>query len=153
MLLNKGQWFGKGSLLVEGASLGDDVQLDLEITEDEGGITLSGQLLGDFEGNVSIRVAADEVGTYIIDARVAAVALDGIAKLESEPNLALLWNEGQTQSVTVALFNTANGIGCRGFWHEGGKTRTWEILFRLKQQVVGDSAAGSNVISLSHRRR
>ena len=132
MILNKGMWFGKGSLLVEGASRGDDVQVDLDITEDDGGMTLSGQLGGDFVGNVSIRVAPDEVGTYIIDARIAAVALDGVAKLESEPNLGLLWNEGQTQSVSVTLFATSNGIGCRGFWHEGGKTRTWEILFRLK---------------------
>ena len=149
MILNKGHWYGNGSLLVEGASLGEDVQVDLEITEDSGGMTLAGRLLGDLDGDVSIRVAPDEVGTYVIDARVAAVALDGIAKLESEPNLALLWNEGQTQSVSVALFNTANGIGCRGFWHEGGRTRTWEILFKLKQQVVG----GDNVVSLRRRRR
>ena len=149
MILNKGLWFGKGSLLVEGASLGDEVQVDLDITDDEGGMTLSGQLGGDFSGNVSIRVAPDEVGTYIIDARIAAVALDGVAKLESEPNLGLLWNAGQTQSVSVTLFATANGIGCRGFWHEGGKTRTWEILFKLKQQVVG----GDNVVSLARRRR
>lgn len=149
MILNKGHWYGTGSLLVEGASLGEDVQVDLEITEDSGGMTLAGRLLGDFEGDVSIRVAPDEVGTYVIDARVAAVALDGIAKLESEPNLCLLWNEGQTQSVSVALFVTGNGIGCRGFWHEGGRTRTWEILFKLKQQVVG----GDNVVSLARRRR
>ncbi len=149
MILQKGHWFGKGSLLVEGASLGDDVEVDLEITEDTGGLTLAGRLLGDLAGEVSIRVAPDEVGTYVIDARIGPVALDGIAKLESEPNLGLLWNEGQTQSVSVALFNTANGIGCRGFWHEGGRTRTWEVLFKLKQQVVG----GDNVVSLSRRRR
>jgi len=148
LILTKGQWFGKGSLLVEGASLGESVEVDLNISEDEGGMTLSGRLLGEFTGEVSIRVAPDEVGTYVIDAHVAAVVLDGVAKLESEPNLGLLWNEGQTQSVSVALFNTANGIGCRGFWHEGGRTRTWEILFRLKQHVVG----GDNVVSLRRRR-
>jgi hypothetical protein len=148
VLLTKGAWFGKGSLLVEGASLGEAIELDLTISEDEGGMTLSGRLLGDFTGEVSIRVAPDEVGTYVIDARVAAVALDGVAKLESEPNLGLLWNEGQTQSVSVALFNTGNGIGCRGFWHEGGRTRTWEILIKLKQHVVG----GDNVVSLRRRR-
>jgi len=146
--LTKGAWYGKGSLLVEGASLGDAIELDLVISEDEGGMTLSGRLLGDFAGEVSIRVAPDEVGTYVIDARVGAVALDGVAKLESEPNLGLLWNQGQTQSVSSALFNTSNGIGCRGFWHEGGKTRTWEILFKLKQDVVG----GDNVVSLRRRR-
>ena len=143
MLLNKGHWLGRGKLLVEGASLGEEVQVDLQVAEDTGGMTLSGQLQGDFTGDVSIRVAPDEVGTYVIDARVAGVALDGIAKLESEPNLGLLWNEGQTQSVSVALFATSGGIGCRGFWHEGGRTRTWEVLFKLKQQVVGGDNGSS----------
>ncbi|MEM9623739.1 MAG: hypothetical protein AAF993_18990 [Pseudomonadota bacterium] len=147
MILKKGHWFGKGKLLVEGASLGEEVEVDMQVSEDDSGFTLDGRLSGDFTGDVSIRVAPDEVGTYIVDAHVAAVALDGVGKLESEPNLLLLWNEGQTQSVSVALFMTANGIGCRGFWQEAGKTRTWEILFRLKQQVVG----GSNVVSLRRR--
>ena len=148
MILNKGHFIGRGKLLVEGASLGEDVEVDLNVTEDEHGYTLSGSLGGDFSGNVSIRVAPDEVGTYVVDARVAAVALDGRAKLESEPNLVLLWNEGQTQSVSLALFPTSGGVGCRGFLQERGKTRTWEILFKLKQQVVG----GSNVVSLRRRR-
>lgn len=149
MLLKKGNWLGRGKLLVEGASLGEEVQMDLQVSEDEGGFTVSGQLEKDFSGVVSIRVAPDEVGTYVIDARVAGVALDGIGKLESEPNLCLLWNEGQTQSVSVTLWSTNGGIACRGFWHEAGKTRTWEVLFKLKQQVVG----GDNVVSLARRRR
>jgi hypothetical protein len=149
MILTKGQWYGKGKLLVEGASLGESVEIDLQIAQDDSGMTLSGQLLADFSGEVSIRVAPDEVGTYIIDARVASIALDGIAKLESEPNLSLLWNAGHTQSVTTTLFRLPNGIGCRGFWHEGGKTRTWEIMFQLKQQVVG----GDNVVTFGRRRR
>ena len=148
MMLNRGQWLGKGSLLVEGASLGDSVEVDLTITDDDAGLTLSGDLSGDLSGAVSIRVAPDEVGTYVVDARLAGLALDGIAKLESEPNLALLWNEGHTQSASVTLFQAGGGIGCRGFWHEAGKTRTWEILFKPKQQVVG----GDNVVSLRRRR-
>lgn len=149
MILGKGSWLGSGSLLVEGASLGEAVSLDLTITEDVSGITIEGALEGEFSGNVSIRVAPDEVGTYIIDARIANIALDGRAKLESEPHLAILWNEGQTQSATAALFATRNGVGCRGFWQEGGGTKTWEVLFKLKQQVLG----GGNVISLNRRRR
>jgi hypothetical protein len=47
----------------------------------------------------------DENGTYVLDARVGSFALDGIAKLESEPNVCLLWNEGQTQSATVNLLS------------------------------------------------
>ncbi len=149
MILGKGQWLGSGSLLVEGASLGEDVEIDLTVSEDDTGITLEGNLSGKFKGAISIRVAPDEVGTYIIDARVADIALDGRAKLESEPHLAILWNEGQTQSVAASLFRTKEGIGFRGFWQEGGKTLTWEIQFKLKQQVLG----GGNVVSLANRRR
>ena len=149
MLLSKGQWLGEGSVLVGGASLGDDVQVSLDITQDEGGLTLAGTLGGDYKGDVSIRIAPDEVGTYVIDARVAGAALDGIGKLESAPNLCLVWNEGHTQSGSVALFNVSGGLGCRGFLHEGAHTLTWEILFKLKQQVVG----GDNVVSLARRRR
>jgi hypothetical protein len=79
---------------------------------------------------------------------VGSFALDGIAKLESEPNVCLLWNQGQTQSATVSLFVVDTGIGCRGFLREADKIVTWEILFRPTQQVVG----GDNVVSLMRRR-
>jgi len=134
--------------LVEGASLGETVEVDLEISQDQAGITLTGQLQGDVTGKLSIRIAPNDVGTYIIDARLAGLVLDGIAKLESEPNLCLLWNEGHTQSASVSLFPIGGGVGCRGFWYEGGSTRTWEILFKLKQQIVG----GANVVSIRRPR-
>jgi hypothetical protein len=153
LILGKGKWLGSGKLLVEGTSIGESVEVDLDITDDDSGMTLEGRLGGEFDGAISIRVAPDDVGTYVIDARIAAVALDGRAKLESEPNLGLLWNEGQTQSVSVAFFRTNNGIACRGFWQELGKSRTWEILFKLKQDVIGSSVGGSNVVSLANRRR
>lgn len=149
MILGKGNWLGTGSLLVEGASLGESLGMELTVTEDDAGMTIDGQLEGEYSGRISIRVAPDEVGTYIIDARVAELAMDGRAKLESEPHLALMWNAGHTQSAAVSLFRTRDGVGCRGFWQEGGKTRTWEILLKLKQQVIG----GDNVVSLSKRRR
>ena len=148
MLLSKGQWIGTGSLLVEGQSLGASIEVELAVVDDDAGITLDGQLEGEFSGQVSIRVAPDEVGTYIIDARVAGLALDGRAKLESEPHLTLLWNEAGTQSASATLFATRDGVGCRGFWREGGQSKTWEILFKLKQQVIG----GDNVVSLRRRR-
>lgn len=147
MILKPGDWFGKGKVLVEGASLGESVEVDLKVTEDHGGLTLEGRLLADFSGDVSIRVAPDEVGTYVLDVRVGVYALDGLAKLESEPNLALLWHEGGTANASVALFPTRNGVGCRGFLREGERTSTWEILFRPKQQVVG----GDNVVTLRRR--
>ena len=148
MLIRKGLWSAKGSVVYEGSSLGVPVEVDLEVVEDNDGITLTGSLAGAAQGNVSIRIGADENGTYVLDARVGSFALDGIAKLESEPNVCLLWNEGQTQSATVNLFVVDTGIGCRGFFREAGKIVTWEILFRPTQQVV----SGDNVVSLMRRR-
>ena len=149
MILNKGLWYGKGSVLVENASLGESVEVDIEVTEDEEGYTILGSLLDSYTGEVSIRVAPNDVGTYSVDARVAGVALDGIGKLESEPNLILLWNEGQTLSVSAAMFMAGNGIGCRGFLRENNRTLTWEMLITLKQQAI----KGDNVVSFFPRRR
>jgi hypothetical protein len=148
LLIRKGLWSAKGSVVYEGSSLGVPVEVDLEVIEDQDGITLTGSLEGAAQGNVSVRIGADENGTYVLDARVGSFALDGIAKLESEPNVCLLWNEGQTQSATVNLFVVDTGIGCRGFFREAGKIVTWEILFRPTQQVV----SGDNVVSLMRRR-
>ena len=148
MLIRKGLWSAKGSVVYEGSSLGVPVEVDLEIVEDQDGITLTGSVEGAGHGNVSVRIGADENGTYVLDARIGSFALDGIAKLESEPNVCLLWNEAQTQSATVNLFVVDTGIGCRGFFREAGKIVTWEILSRPTQQVV----SGGNVVSLMPRR-
>ena len=148
MLIRKGLWIAKGSVVFEGSSLGVPTEVDLEIVEDQDGLTVSGTIEGAGKGEVSIRIGADDAGTYVVDARIGSLALDGIAKLESEPNVCLLWNVGQTQSATVSLFVVDTGIGCRGFFREAGKTVTWEILFRPAQQVV----SGDNVVSLMRRR-
>ena len=148
MLIRKGLWSAKGSVVFEGSILGVPVEVYLDIVEDQDGITLTGEIQGAGKGDVSIRIGADDLGPYVVDARVGSFALDGIAKLESEPNVCLLWNQGQTQSATVSLFVVDTGIGCRGFLREAGKTVTWEILFRPTQQVVD----GDNVVSLMRRR-
>ena len=148
MLIRKGLWTAKGSVVFEGSSLGVPTEVDLEIVQDQDGLTLTGTIEGAGKGDVSIRIGADDAGTYVVDARIGSLALDGIAKLESEPNVCLLWNVGQTQSATANLFVVDTGIGCRGFFREADKTVTWEILFRPTQQVV----SGDNVVSLMQRR-
>lgn len=150
MLLQAGQWLGRGSLLVEGASLGEPIECDLTIEQDSSGLTLTGAL--EFKRTpsnpLSIRVAPDEVGTYIIDARFGGVRLDGVAKLESAPNLGLLWNAEGTLHATFALFQVAKGYGFRGFLRERDRTLTWEVAFALKQ----DAIKASNVVTLRRRR-
>ena len=74
MLIRKGLWSAKGSVVYEGSSLGVPVEVDLEIVEDQDGITLTGALEGAARGNVSVRIGADENGTYVVDARVGSFA-------------------------------------------------------------------------------
>ena len=154
MLLQAGHWLGRGSLLVEGASLGEPIECDVVIEQDSGGLTLTGAM--EFKqapsSKLSIRVAPDEVGTYVIDAPLGGrdgVRLDGVAKLESVPNLGLLWNAEGTLHATFALFQIAKGCGFRGFLRDRDQTLTWEVAFTLRQHAI----KASNVVTFLRRRR
>ena len=136
-------------MLTEGASLGQSITLDGEVVDELDGLTITGEISGSYSVPISVRVAPNEVGTYIIDARLGKVALDGIAKLESEPNHALLWHEAGIYSASVSLFSISGGLGCRGFFRDAKGALTWEMQLQPKQQAVG----GANVVSLARRRR
>lgn len=149
MILRKGLWSGRGSVLTEGASLGQSISLDAEVVNELDGLTITGEITDSYTLPISLRIAPNEVGTYVIDARLGKVALDGIAKLESEPNHALLWHESGIYSASVSLFSIGGGLGCRGFFRDEKGTITWEMQLQTKQQAVG----GANVVSLARRRR
>ena len=149
MILRKGLWSGRGSVLTEGASLGQGISLDAEVVNELDGLTITGEITDSYTLPISLRIAPNEVGTYVIDARLGKVALDGIAKLESEPNHALLWHESGIYSASVSLFSIGGGLGCRGFFRDEKGTITWEMQLQTKQQAVG----GANVVSLARRRR
>ena len=56
-----------------------------------------------------------------------------IAKLESEPNHALLWHEAGIYSASVSLFSIGGGLGCRGFFRDAKGALTWEMQLQPKQ--------------------
>ena len=151
MLLQKGHLLGRGSDLLEGQSLGQTAECDVRIEQDTGGFTLHAELsVQDAERrDLVIRIAGNEVGTYTLRVQSGAEVLNGTAKLDSPPNLGLLWNEAENVYATFALFAISNGCGCRGFIRDGLTTFTWEIAFALQQEVV----KGDNVISLNRRVR
>lgn len=151
MLLQKGHWLGRGSVLVEGQSLGQTAECDVRIEQDDGGFTLHAELTvqDSQRSDFLIRVAGNEVGTYTLRVAMGAEVLNGTAKLDSPPNLGLLWNEAENVYATFALFAISDGCGFRGFVRDGLTTFTWEIAFALKQDVV----KGDNVISLNRRTR
>lgn len=151
MIVEPGHWLGRGSVLVEGMSLGRTVECDARIEQDQGGLVISAELKfqdGRRE-NLSARIAGNEVGTYTVRIQIAGEVFQGTAKLDSPPNLGLLWNDSETVYLTFALFAVSGGYGCRGFLKDADTTYTWEIAFALKQQVV----KGDNVVSLSSRGR
>jgi len=151
MLLVAGEWLGKGSLLLEGRTLGETIEAEAQIEADETGLSIRMQIvLGENSRQMLVRVAANDVGTYVVSVRSEiADTLMGTAKLDSEPNLGLLWNDAGTIYATFSLFSHSGGLGCRGFARSEGTTYTWEVAFSRKQQVV----KGDNVVSLRRRRR
>jgi hypothetical protein len=151
MLLVAGEWLGKGSLLLEGRTLGETIEAEAQIEADETGLSIRLQIvLGENSRQMLVRVAANDVGTYVVSVRSEiADTFMGTAKLDSEPNLGLLWNDAGTIYATFSLFSHSGGLGCRGFARSEATTYTWEVAFSRKQQVV----KGDNVVSLRRRRR
>ncbi len=150
-ILQPGHWLGRGSVLIEGFSLGKTVECDARVEQDEQGLIVNAilQFQDDTELKVGVRIASNDVGTYSMRIHAGAELFHGTAKLDSPPNLGLLWNESETVYVTFSLFTVAAGCGCRGFLRDGDTTYTWEIAFSLKQDVV----KGDNVVSLRSRGR
>jgi hypothetical protein len=151
MLLQVGQWLGKGSLLVEGQSLGQGISCEVEVSHEDVEFAIAAEIdIKELGGRaLSIRVVANEEGTYAVEVRTMAGSYSGVAKLDSAPNLGLLWNEEGTTFLTFTLFAIQEGCGFRGFLREGSSTYTWEVAFSLKHEVV----VGDNVVSLANRRR
>lgn len=160
-MLESGQWLGRGSVLAEGQSRGLPVECQVQVERDHTGVTLSGDwhAQGETEQPFQARLASNDVGTYTLSLYLGADRLHGTAKLDSPPNLGLLWNEAGTLHATFALFAVSRGFGFRGFLRdcghgaggaaaERGRVFTWEVAFSLRQDVL----KGDNVVSL-HRRR
>lgn len=154
-MLESGQWLGRGSLLGEGESRGRALECEARVERDASGITISGswQVQDDPEAEFVVRLAGNDVGTYTLTAQLGGDRLQGTAKLDSPPNLGLLWNDNGTLHATFALFTVSRGYGFRGFLRDtsmggDGALMTWEVAFSLRQDV----ARGDNVVSLRRRR-
>ena len=149
LIFETGLWVGKGSVLIEGNSLGQNIGFDLTIREEADGLNLTGTCDGFLNAPLSARIAKNEFGVYVIDVALGDLSMEGTAKLESEPALALLWKQSEESCASLTLFRVSDGFGCRGFFREPAGTQTWEIKFVKKVKVDG----GANVFSLAKRRR
>lgn len=147
MLIGTGRWAGRGRFLYQGQSLGSVVEVTFDASRDAHGDHLEGTLQA--EGSTAaldfaIRFIEDETGTFTVTAAGMNPQLEGTAKLESEPHLAMLWSEDGSSSASVTLFSTGRGVGCRGFYRRSVGVLTWELVLTPSNPV----RRGSNVVSL-----
>ena len=152
MLITPGNWTGRGRYLHEGQSLGTVVELHFQVTHDQYGEHLEGTLTpeGSEPREFSVRVLENDTGTFEITATGMSPQLAGVGKLESEPNMAHLVSDSESDansSASVALFSTGRGVGCRGFWQRPVGVLTWEIVLTRSQAT----RLGGNVVALRRR--
>ena len=67
LIFETGLWVGKGSVLIEGNSLGQYIGFDLTIKEEADGLNLAGTCDGFLNAPLSARIAKNEFGVYVID--------------------------------------------------------------------------------------
>lgn len=153
MILSKsGRWEGKGNLLTLDSTRSQPMLLAAVIDIDDTGVTITGDitLTGMGELPLSVRIAEDETGLYVLDVHLGGRAFAGSAKMESEPNMGFLWSETGPQTASFTLFDTRETYGCRGFARlDDNATYTWEMALQPFQAET----AGDNVVSLRGRRR
>ncbi len=149
MLLSEGTWTGRGRFLRHGQSLGTLVELAFEVVSDVHGHHCEGTLKIDGMGEqmLEAHIVPDDTGLFDVMLSGEFPGLKGTAKLESEPNMGMLWSAAGA-SASFALFSLPRGCGCRGFWRFEERLLTWEIAMqRLRQR-----SRGANVVSLRPRR-
>lgn len=135
MLLDAGHWRGRGSFRASDQSLGVQLGASIDIADDvQGtpGLLINAQLDiasgGDADGPAMlVWIVPDENGTYTVTVKCGELGVQGTAKLDSEPHLALLWSEDGNAHVACTLFALPDKHGLRGFARIGTTTWTWEL--------------------------
>lgn len=135
-MIESGRWQGKGTLLLAGNSLGVPVSGSLSVQREDGAYTVQGECAIDGQTALpfSLRLHLNHEGLWTLAVYAQALGMEGVAKLESEPHLAMLWDRESGRQMSVTLFAVSGGVGCRGFLRRGDAanptTVTWEIAWR-----------------------
>ena len=152
--LSSGRWLGKGSFLSKGQSLTTQVDLGFEVVSESVGTHLKGVQTfraGTGRHAFAVWVTGNDTGTFDLAAQFGAMNFTGNAKLESFPNLALLWTKDADRHVAVSLFEVRHGFGCRGFYHAGDALVSFEIM--LESHDYAAQKESPNVIAIDPRKR
>ena len=169
MILGPGRWQGRGSFRPTDASLNLRFEATVDIEDDRRteGLVVNATLqvadaaqVQDGSRRYQVYIVADDVGTYAVTVTGEGVDVQGTAKLDSEPHLALLWSAEDDVHITSTVFTLPDTRGVRGFAKVRGDTWTWELALqpvgrhrreRPKPRAATGKAAHGNVVSLFDR--
>jgi hypothetical protein len=152
LLLAPGRWIGRGSFLGKGQSLGIHIECTFDVVSEDLGTHIKGELtVRDVSHRYpfAVWITQNDTGTYDVAAQFGAANLEGIAKMESFPNLAMLWNSSHDLQVACALFDLRTGRGCRGFSRGAKSQLTWEMVLREERSA----APANNVVALHTKKK
>ena len=166
MILEPGDWRGRGSFRRTDESLTIAFRARVQVLKDPVDADgknhiVEAELDVDGDGNekrvVTVWFLADGFGTYAVSAQGGGFDMVGTAKIESEPHLALLWDDDDDLHVGCSLFTLPESLGFRGFAKSNDGMWTWELALRPAHLAAQTKKplpkAVGNVVSLMSRRK
>jgi hypothetical protein len=154
LMLASGQWQGRGSYLHKDESLATQIECVFEVRAEEVGAHIKGtqsQKGGGKPHEFGVWITPNDTGTYDVVAQFTGLNLAGIAKLESFPNLGMLWSKDGSVQLAFSLFELRNARGFRGFCRTSEYFLSWEmVLESMRSAALRDAA---NVVSIDPRKR
>ena len=147
MLLAPGKWRGVGSFRLTTDSNTVAFAAEFTLQELEQGLDVNidvENVTGD-STNYKAWIAPDETGMYTVSVVGNGIELEGSAKLDSAPHLALLRNESADSTLSVAVFETREAFGVRGFYTKSRDMFTFELALRSYRELATEQS--DNVIA------
>ena len=145
MLLEAGTWLGKGSwrITTDSSTVSFDAKIELREAEQGYEIEIDVMTVSGMHHQFSVWIAPDETGTYNVLLE-GERPLEGSAKLESTPHLALLSGSTEGETLALTLFETREAYGVRGFFRKSGDLFTFELAIRSRGEIAIEES--SNVV-------
>ena len=154
LMLASGRWQGRGSYLHKDQSLATQIECTFEVAAESVGAHIKGtqtQKGSSRAQSFGIWVTGNDTGTYDIAAQFGELNLAGTAKLESFPNLGMLWSTDGVVQVAFSVFELRVGRGFRGFCRTAEHFVSWEMALEEMRHAAARDAR--NVVSIDPRNR
>lgn len=150
MLLETGNWMGRGSWLHESESIATKLAITLKVDTTYSGSEIQVEIETDTAEKIQItgETSVSATGLYDFKVKAAGLSVTGISKLESMPHLALFWSEDESWQACVTVFALRQLHGIRGFVRKGGDTYTFDMA--LEKQDSNDK--DTNIVQFDPRR-